>query len=289
MRPCMGVGLAGLLLGLWIAGPAFAACPEGSAHEGETLAAAWQDREPVARVKPEDMADALCIQRVMVAELDVVVGPHVGWKVGLTSETVQERFGADAPVAGALLAGMIWPSELPVARDFGARPMVEADLVVRVADPAIMQASDHAEVLAAIDWVLPFIELVDLMVADPATLDAWSITAINVGARGGVLGEPVPVTQEMGETLAAMTVVIESEGGEVLGEYPGSAILGHPLDAVLWLVDELAARGETLDAGELLSLGSFGPLFAVDEHDAFRVRYEGLVPDQVPEVEVRFE
>jgi 2-keto-4-pentenoate hydratase len=285
----MGVGLAGLLLGLWIAGPAFAACPEGSAHEGETLAAAWQDREPVARVKPEDMADALCIQRVMVAELDVVVGPHVGWKVGLTSETVQERFGADAPVAGALLAGMIWPSELPVARDFGARPMVEADLVVRVADPAIMQASDHAEVLAAIDWVLPFIELVDLMVADPATLDAWSITAINVGARGGVLGEPVPVTQEMGETLAAMTVVIESEGGEVLGEYPGSAILGHPLDAVLWLVDELAARGETLDAGELLSLGSFGPLFAVDEHDAFRVRYEGLVPDQVPEVEVRFE
>ncbi|ADC72166.1 fumarylacetoacetate (FAA) hydrolase [Thioalkalivibrio sp. K90mix] len=289
MRPCMGVGLAGLLLGLWIAGPAFAACPEGSAHEGETLAAAWQDREPVARVKPEDMADALCIQRVMVAELDVVVGPHVGWKVGLTSETVQERFGADAPVAGALLAGMIWPSELPVARDFGARPMVEADLAVRVADPAIMQASDHAEVLAAIDWVLPFIELVDLMVADPATLDAWSITAINVGARGGVLGEPVPVTQEMGETLAAMTVVIESEGGEVLGEYPGSAILGHPLDAVLWLVDELAARGETLDAGELLSLGSFGPLFAVDEHDAFRVRYEGLVPDQVPEVEVRFE
>ncbi|WP_026301113.1 MULTISPECIES: 2-keto-4-pentenoate hydratase [unclassified Thioalkalivibrio] len=235
------------------------------------------------------MADALCIQRAMVTELDVVVGPHVGWKVGLTSETVQERFGADAPVAGPMLAGMIWPSELPVARDFGARPMVEADLAVRVADPAIMQASDHAEVLAAIDWVLPFIELVDLMVADPATLDARSITAINVGARGGVLGEPVPVTPEMAETLAAMTVVIENEDGEVLGEYPGSAILGHPLDAVLWLVDELAARGESLEAGELLSLGSFGPLFAVDEHDAFRVRYEGLVPDHVPEVEVRFE
>ncbi len=289
MRPCRGVGLPGLLLGLWIAGPAFAACPEGSAHEGEALAAAWLDREPVARVQPEDMADALCIQGALVADLDAAVGPHVGWKVGLTSESMQERFGADAPVAGPMLVGMIWPSEVPVERDFGARPMVEADLAVRVADPAIMQASDHAEVLAAIDWVLPFIELVDLMVADPSTLDARSITAINVGARGGVLGEPLPVNPEMGETLAAMTVVIEDEDGEVLGEYPGSAILGHPLDAVLWLVDELAARGETLEAGELLSLGSFGPLFSVDEHDAFRVRYEGLVPGQAPEVEVRFE
>lgn len=289
MRNGVGIGLPGVLLGWWLAGPALAVCPEGSAHQGEALAEAWQDRAPARRTEPDDMAHARCIQRAMVADLDAAVGPHVGWKVGLTSETVQQRFGADAPVAGPLLAGMIWPSESPVGRDFGARPMVEADLAVRVADRTIMQASDRAEVLAAIDWVLPLIELVDLMVEDPETLNARSITAINVGARGAVLGEPVPAEPEMLDTLASMTVVIEDADGEVLGMYPGDAILGHPLDAVLWLVEELAARGESLEAGELLSLGSFGPLFAVGEREALRVRYEGLIQDQVPEIEVRFE
>ena len=37
----------------------------------------------------------------------------------------------------------------------------------------------------------------------------------------------------------------------------GKALLGNPLNAVLWLVKDLAATGEKLKSGDLISLGSF--------------------------------
>ncbi len=261
-----------------------APCPEASVSAGETLARAWREHEPVAAPGVEDLPAARCIQVAMVAALDDVLGPRAGWKVGLASEAVQRRFGADQPVAGVLPGDRLYPDGAELNRAFGARPMVEADLVVRVADAAIMRATSRREVLGHLDAVIPFIELVDLMVVPGEPLNSPVITAFNVGARGGVLGAPVPVTEAMLESLGGMRVEVRDGGGRALGEYPGAAILGHPLDAVRWLIGELEARGESLRAGDLLSLGSFGPPLAVDSLDGLHVRYHGLVPHAVPEV-----
>lgn len=49
--------------------------------------------------------------------------------------------------------------------------------------------------------------------------------------------------------------------------------MGHPLDAVLWLVADLRAAGETLRAGDLLSLGAMGTPFAPVPGGAITARY----------------
>jgi 2-keto-4-pentenoate hydratase len=77
-----------------------------------------------------------------------------------------------------------------VPRAFGGRPIVEADMLVRVRDAAVMEATSPMEALASLDAVIPFIELADLMVTPGEPMNADVITAINVGARAGVAGAP---------------------------------------------------------------------------------------------------
>ncbi len=56
---------------------------------------------------------------------------------------------------------MLLPSGSIVPANFGARPLFEGDLIVRVGSDAINDATTRQEVLAALDAVIPFIELPD--------------------------------------------------------------------------------------------------------------------------------
>jgi len=108
--------------------------------------------------------------------------------------------------------------------------------------------------------------------------NAKNLLASNVGARLGVLGEgiPVQVTEEFAARLGSMTVILSSDQRE-LARAPGTALLGHPLNVIPWLAQDLASRGERLRAGELISLGGFSPLFPVEPGRTYTVTYEGLL------------
>ena len=229
--------------------------------------------------------DALCTQAKLVAALAAEWGPPVGYKAGLTSAAVQERFGATAPVRGVLLRDMLLEDGATVPAAFGARPLFEADLIVVVADEAINGATTPAEVARHISAVHPFIELPDLVVAEGQPLDAAVITSINVGARLGVLGDEVPVEDPaaMVEALAAMTVILTNAKGTEIAAAPGAAVLGHPLNAVIWLADS----GVALEPGDLVSVGSIGPLLSPEAGLSVTATYDGL--PGAPTVAVGFE
>lgn len=270
------------------ASPAAASCPD-VAPAVAVIARAWEAREPV-RGLPADlgMAEAVCIRDRLVKRLEARFGRIIGYKAGLTSQALQERFGHASPVRGALFEQTVLPDNAEVAARFGARPVVEADLLVEVRDEAINSAATQLDVLKALAAVIPFIELPDLGIAEGEKITAPKIVAINVGARAGVRGRPVPVeaSDAFGERLAAMRVVMRDETGKEVASAPGSAILGHPLNAVRWLVEDLRRAGVRLKKGDLLSLGSFSPLAPPRPGGGYTVRYLGLPGD--PEVSVRF-
>ena len=62
---------------------------------------------------------------------------------------------------------------------------------------------------------------------------------------------------------------------------------GHPLQAVVWLAQALAAEQLALQPGDWVSLGSFSPLMPPQPGQQVQVRYDG-VPGLQP-VSVRFE
>lgn len=265
-----------------------AACPS---HErvNAILRLAYYAKEPVRGLPGNlSMQDAECGRRRLVERLESVENRIVGYKAGLTNAELQQRFGVASPVRGVLLEKMLLQDGAAVAADFGARPVFEADLIVVVKDAAIHEARTHLEVLKSLSLVVPFIELPDLLVAEGEPLTGSLITMLNVGARLGVVGKGVAVqpTAAFAGALANMHVVTLDETGKELARGPGTAILGHPLNAVIWLAEDLRKSRIRLKSGDMLSLGAFSPPLQPKPGLAVTVRYLGLPGE--PSVGVRF-
>ncbi|MGR3761019.1 2-keto-4-pentenoate hydratase [Roseobacteraceae bacterium NS-SX3] len=267
------------------AGPGWAGC--ASEAEIAAFTESYMAGRPAKALVPEgSMEDALCTQARLAAALEPHMGPVIGYKAGLTSPPAQERFGVSEPVRGVLYENMMLAEGAAVPVPWGAVPMVEADLVLVIRDAAVNEAETVEQALQHIAAIRPFIELPDLTLARGEPLTGVTITAMGVGARLGVLGAEVPVQDSaaMAQALAAMTVTLRSGSGETLAEAPGTAVLGHPVNALLWL----RSKGVEFKPGDLVSVGSFGPLFAPQKlQGGATVEYTGLPGD--PSVSVRFE
>ncbi|SDM36958.1 2-keto-4-pentenoate hydratase [Oryzisolibacter propanilivorax] len=284
--------LAPIALALGLAGAVHAQCLDDA--QVAELAARYAARQPAADfAAPLSDADGACTRQRLNALLATRLGRVVGYKAGLTNPAVQKRFNTDQPVWGVLYEGMIQPSGFSTPVAFGARPLYEADMLVRVKDSGIHHARTPAEVLRHIDQVIPFIELPDLIVQTPSRLNGAGVAAINVGARLGVAGEPIAVPVTRGEryrlldALQRMQVQLTNGQGQLLAEGRGSDILEHPLNAVVWIAQALQKDGITLQPGDLVSLGSFSPLLPPRAGLQVTATYLGL-PGAQP-VRVSFE
>ena len=271
------------LLGLaCLASPYLAQASCLSDAQAQAMAASYQARQPAENPPPQSEDDAACSRAKLNAELARLWGPVIGYKAGLTNPAVQKRFNYDKPVWGKLYQGMLLPNNATVDAAFGARPLFEADLLVRVKSEAINQAKTPLQVLEAIDQIIPFMELPDLVVQAPPKLGGTGISAINVGARHGVTGQPMAVPVTRGERYALfdalrdMTVVVTDSSGAQRGHGKGSDVLEHPLNAVLWLTEALQKEQIKLKPGDLLSLGSFSPLLPPKAGQSATVTYYGL-------------
>ena len=257
-----------------------------------TLVDAMAAKAPAPNPQDLSEADGACTRGKLTAALAQRMGKLVGYKAGLTNPAVQKRFNYDKPVWGKLYERMLLPDGAEVEAAFGARPLYEADLLVRVKSDAVNRAKTPMEVLDAIDQVIPFIELPDLVVQAPPRLTGPAVSAINVGARLGVVGKPIVVPPYRGErhalldALARMEVRLTDASGAVLGGGKGSEVLDHPLNAVTWLAEALAKEGQSLKPGDLVSVGSFSALLPPRPGLAVTATYHGL-PGAAP-VSVRF-
>jgi 2-keto-4-pentenoate hydratase len=231
--------------------------------------------------------EARCAQDRLVRVLEATWGPIVGYKAGLTNPAMQERFQVGHPLRGTLLRDMLLQDGAEVPARFGARPLYEPDLIAIVRGPGLARARTLEEAAREIAFIVPFVELPDVMLDPERPAGAAALLAANVGARLGVLGRPIPVEVNAAfiESLATMTVVFEEDGQEV-ARGPGAAILGHPLNAAMWLAQSLEQEGIELRLGDMLSLGSFLPPRVPKPGTTGVVRYLGMPGD--PSVSVSF-
>src|SRR3954452_2070157 len=129
--------------------------------------------------KPVTIADAYDIQDRYVALLRGEHGDAIGYKVGLTSATMQTFCGIDHPIAGVVLASRVHRSGARVRRsDFG-RLGLEFEIAVRIkSDVPVSTVPWTAETIAPhIGGVAAAVELVDDRSADYANLDVRSLVA----------------------------------------------------------------------------------------------------------------
>ncbi len=265
-----------------------AACPDDAAVDA--YVADFAKRRPSKGFGNDiTIEDAECAKRKLGKKLRVVLGDPIGYKAAFTNPALQQRFGVSGPKWGYMFNRNMVDIVALLPSEFGAFPLYEADMIVEVKDPGLADAKTPLEALKYLESVVPFIELPDLMLE--GKFSGNNFIATNVGFRGGVLGMELPVqeTQAFADALASMTVVMvdESDKNKELGRGKGSALLGHPLEAAIWLAKELKKDGITLKKGDLLSLGGFFPPQPVKSGQKIKMQYVGL-PDN-PSVSVEFD
>ncbi|HZE55005.1 MAG TPA: fumarylacetoacetate hydrolase family protein [Bradyrhizobium sp.] len=202
---------------------------------------------------PATISDAYDIQEQYVGLLRGEHGDAVGYKVGLTSATMQAFCRIDHPIAGVVLARRVHRSGTTVRRsDFG-RLGLEFEIAVRIRSDVPVTSMPHtAETIRPhIDGVCAAVELVDDRNADYANLDVRSLVADNSWNGGIVLSEFATTWPDLESVLGRAT-----NDRVAIGEGYGRDILGHPFNSVAWLATQLASRGENLKAGQVVMTGS---------------------------------
>ena len=126
--------------------------------------------------------------------------------------------------------------------------------------------------------------------AKEVKLNGPAIAAVNVDARFGVMGSPIPVngSQQWMDRLKNFKLQIFDEKGTVLSEGQGTNLLGDPLNVVIWIRDSLKAEGKELNKGDLLSLGSITKASPTAPNTTLRAHYIDLDPKGPVDITVKF-
>jgi 2-keto-4-pentenoate hydratase len=203
-----------------------------------------------------DVQDALVALRMRQGG-----GARAGHKIALTTPQMRKFVGYDDSIAGQVLAGGVHRSLATISAASGVHFGFECELAFRLArdtDPAAPPRS-RADIAAVIDAACAAFELIDDRSADYARFgkdngaSMLSLAADNAWNHGVVLGDWNPAWH--GLDLGAARGVAGINGVEV-GSGHGRDVLGHPLDAMLWMARHLHARGQGFKAGEFVITGS---------------------------------
>lgn len=202
---------------------------------------------------PTTMEEAYAIQ----ARTAALFGQEMrGFKIGSTSAEAQRLLGTDQPGSGPLLAGFMYDSPARVAVAPAHMPAVEAEFAYRLGADLLPKAAPYtrAEIVAAVSGLAPAIEVVGSRFAGGlAGKGRYRITA-DGGANIAFVAGPFHADNP-GRDLRQHAVAMRING-KTHGQGTGSRVLGDPLDALLWIVEQQSRLGRGLRAGEIISTGT---------------------------------
>lgn len=220
----------------------------------------------------DDLEAAYAVQRLNL-DAQLAAGRRVvGRKIGLTSKAVQEQLGVDTPDFGWLLDDMAFSDGATIPFSRVMQPRAEAEVAFVLKDDLIDGDLDYDQIRAAIDYAVAAIEVCGSRVAD------WDISfgdtvADNASAGVYVLGTERRTLDEFTPAEVTMTM---SMNGEEVSAGNGTACLGDPLNAVVWLARFARDFGQPLRAGQVVLSGALGPMRPVTPGAKVNVTISGL-------------
>jgi 2-keto-4-pentenoate hydratase len=234
--------------------------------------------EPLsATLVPRTIDEAYAVQQWFHAGMVEMHGSVAGYKIALTTPVMQQMVGFHAPIAGAILAGTIHHSPVVLRQADYVRLGIECEIAVQLGTDLTAAKAPYRrdQVADAVSAVMPAFELVDDRQADYAQLAAQVLTLIadNAWNAGIVLGAPRRDWHAVDLSAARGVMVIN---GAVVGEGRGHDVMGHPFEALLWLVNMLAQQGKGLTQGMIVMTGSLVATKFVKAGDTVSLSVEGL-------------
>lgn len=202
---------------------------------------------------------------------DELKAGHVitGKKIGLTSIAMQNLLNVDQPDYGHLLNYMALENngEIEISKLF--QPKVEGEIAFILKEDLIGPNVTKEQVLAATEYIVPSLEIVDSRIKD------WQIkladtVADNASCGLYVLGDQQIHVEERDLTKVTMRLL---QNGSVINEGSGADVLGHPATCVAWLANKLYEFGGELKKGEIILSGALSAAIVANAGDTFTAEF----------------
>ena len=231
---------------------------------------------------PRDIADvtvdeAYAMQEALHALFIPDRGPIAGYKIALTTPVMQQLMGVDHSIAGAIFAKLVHGSPATLRHNNYTRIAVECEIAMRLATdlPARAKPYTKDDVAEAVEACLPSIELIEDHGCDQYKLvGGRGLIANNAWNAGCVLGPALRDWRAV--DLAAVTGVMAINSVEIGRGHGADVMNGHPLHALAWVANTVAARGRSLRRGMIVQTGSVVATQWPKPGDTVSVSFTGL-------------
>jgi len=241
---------------------------------GKQLLEAERSKQPIApftsTMENISVADAYGIQLYQIRK-KVEAGETVkGLKIGLTSKAMQEMLKVYTPDYGFILDTMVYKEQQGVSAELFIQPKVEFEIAFVFDKPLKGPNVTVQDVIDATAYVVPAVEIID------SRIENWKIkfedtVADNGSSAGAILGEKRTQLSEIEDiTNVEMTVY---KNAELLDRATSAAVLGNPLNAVVWLVNEVCNYGVSIESGMFVLSGALSQAVEFEAGDAFEADF----------------
>ena len=216
--------------------------------------------------------DSRAIQEAMA---DLCGWPLAGYKIGCTTAAAREMLNTDRPFPGRVFRPFLFRSPAAVPAENFIRQGVEGEFAFELAAdiPARPDPWTRREIAERVACLFPAIEIIDTRFTRFVEAGILRLTA-DTGANGGlVLGDAISDWQAV--DLEDAEIVMSIEGAET-GRGRGREALGHPLEALTWLANDLSRRGCGMLAGQVVTTGTCTGMQYVPDGGTATADFSGL-------------
>ena len=228
-------------------------------------------------LEPKNLDDAYKIQdELKIHYLSLKNNICIGKKIGCTSKAAQAQMNVSEPFYGNLFSKYSSQNIEKLNSKYFFEPFAEPEISFRIKDDINISKAPYSidDLNYLLDGILCSIEIVDFRFQKPINeIGALNLISNNGASDFWIKNDEIFMINEIDLNDYKVSLYINGQLKEIGNT---KNVLKNPLNAVLWLINTLAKKGEPLLKGQYISSGSCTKAYKINVGDIIKADFGKL-------------